>query len=266
MTPAALALPLSAVVTLLLLRRETWPRLAIEPFPNPLRRRTAVALLVLVLALASFAPLIAFDVAPPSEEGLGDIGFASLFLGHALLASFLLLWWVLAGRPRPRDFLHLRLDPAHLASDLQLGAAGGAAAWAVTMTVMALVGTAVGAIESEAVETATRGEIPEVVRWIVDRSASERMLLILSAAVVEEAFFRSFLQARCGILISSLFFMASHGSYGLPLMLVGVFTVSLVLGWIFRARDNVLPCMVAHGVFDAIQLFLILPAVVSASS
>jgi membrane protease YdiL (CAAX protease family) len=151
-------------------------------------------------------------------------------------------------------------------TDLQLGAAGGAAAWAVTMAVMAIVGTAVGAIEPEVVEPAARGEIPEVVRWIVDRSAFQRSLLILSAAVVEEAFFRSFLQARCGIVISSLFFMASHGSYGLPLMLVGVFTVSLVLGWIFRARNNVLPCMIAHGVFDAVQLFLILPAVVSASS
>jgi membrane protease YdiL (CAAX protease family) len=265
MTPAVLALPLSAVVTLFLLRRETWPRLVVEPFPNPLRRGAALALLVLVLALASFAPLIAFDVVRPADEGLSDIGFPSLFLGHALLAAFLLLWWVLAGRPRPLRFLHLRLERGHLASDLQLGAAGGAAAWAVTMAVMAVVGTAVGAIEPEAVAPAG-GEIPEVVRWIVDRSVFQRSLLILSAAVVEEAFFRSFLQARCGIVISSLFFMASHGSYGLPLMLVGVFTVSLVLGWIFRARNNVLPCMIAHGVFDAVQLFLILPAVVSASS
>jgi membrane protease YdiL (CAAX protease family) len=266
MTPAVLALPLSAVVTLVLLRRASWPRLVVEPFPNPLRRRAALALLVVVLALASFAPLIAFEVVRPEAESLGDIGFSSLFLGHALLAAFLLLWWVLAGRPRPADFLHLRIEPGQFMTDLQLGAAGGAAAWAVTMAVMAIVGTAVGAIEPEVVEPAARGEIPEVVRWIVDRSAFQRSLLILSAAVVEEAFFRSFLQTRCGIVVSSLFFMASHGSYGLPLMLVGVFTVSVVLGWIFRARNNVLPCMVAHGVFDAVQLFLILPAVVSAGA
>lgn len=266
MTPAALALPLSAVVTFLLLRRTTWPRLVVEPFPNPLRRHTALVLLVVVLALASFAPLIAFDVAQPDAQSLGEIGFSSLFLAHALLAAFLLLWWVLAGRPHPADFLHLRVEPGRLRTDLELGAAGGAAAWAVTMAVMAIVGTAVGAMETEAAEVASRGEVPEVVRWIVDRSAFERMLLILSAATVEEAFFRSFLQTRCGIVVSSLFFMASHGSYGLPLMLVGVFTVSVVLGWIFRARRNVLPCMIAHGVFDAVQLFLILPAVVSATS
>jgi membrane protease YdiL (CAAX protease family) len=259
MTPAALALPLSALVTLFLIRRATWPRFAVEPFPNPFRRRLAIALLILVLGLASFAPLIAFDGAQPAGD-FADVGFSSLFLGHALLAAFLLLWWMLVGRPPAAEYLHLRVEPSHLGQELQLGAAGGAAAWAVTMTVMALVGTAVGGLDSSALKTSGE-EIPEVVRWIIELSVPERLTLILSAAV-EEAFFRSFLQARCGILISSLLFMASHATYGLPLMLVGVFTVSVVLGGIFRARQNVLPCMVAHGVFDAVQLFLILPAVV----
>jgi membrane protease YdiL (CAAX protease family) len=261
MTPAALALPLSAVVTLFLIRRDTWPCFAVERFPTPFRRHFAIALLILVLGLTSFAPLIAFDSADPPQDFTG-VGFSSLFLGHALLASFLLLWWMLAGRPPSTEYLHLRIAPNHLVAELQLGAAGGAAAWAVTMTVMALVGTAVGGLEPSALETSGQNQIPHVVRWIVELSVPERLILILSAAVVEEGFFRSFLQVRCGILLSSLFFMASHATYGLPLMLVGVFTVSVVLGWIFRARDNVLPCMVAHGVFDAVQLFLILPAVV----
>jgi membrane protease YdiL (CAAX protease family) len=261
MTPAALALPLSAAVTLFLIRRGAWPRFVVEPFPSPFRRRVAIALLILVLGLTSFAPLIAFDAAQPPHD-FTDVGFSSLFLGHALLASFLLGWWMLVGRPQSSEFLHLRVEPSHLAAEFQLGAAGGAAAWAVTMTVMAIVGTAVGGLDPSALEASGSSEIPPVVRWIVELSVPERLVLILSAAVVEEAFFRSFLQARCGILISSLFFMASHATYGLPLMLVGVFTVSVVLGWIFRARGNVLPCMVAHGVFDAVQLFLILPAVV----
>jgi membrane protease YdiL (CAAX protease family) len=261
MTSAALALPLSAAITFFLIRRDSWPRLAIEPFPGPLRRWLAVGLLVLGLGVTSFAPLIGFDTAEPPSD-FSDVEFASLFLGHGLLATFLLVWWALVGRPPSAEFLHLRVEPRELAAELRIGTVGGAAAWGATMVVMALVGTAVGGVETAAVETSEQSQIPNVVRWIVELSAVERIALIVSAAVVEESFFRSFLQSRSGILVSSLFFAASHATYGLPLMLVGVFTVSLVLGWLFRARANVLPCMVAHGVFDAVQLFLILPAVV----
>jgi hypothetical protein len=38
-----------------------------------------------------------------------------------------------------------------------------------------------------------------------------------------------------------------------------------VYGLVFRARGDVVPCMVAHSVFDAIQLLVILPAVVGGS-
>lgn len=262
MTPAALALPISALITLVLIHRNSWPCFRVEPFPSPLRRGLAIALLVLVLALASVGPLIAFETASASDPLPGDLRFSSLFLGHALLGGFLLLWWILADRPPVERFLALRVEREQLSSELQIGAAGGAAAWAITMTVMSVVGLALGGIDAAALEEEPRGEIPEVVRWIVALTVMQRFALIVSAGVVEELFFRSFLQMRCGILISSLFFMASHASYGLPLMLVGVFTVSLVLGWIFRVRGNVLPCIVAHGVFDAIQLYLILPVVV----
>jgi hypothetical protein len=49
-------------------------------------------------------------------------------------------------------------------------------------------------------------------------------------------------------------------------MLIGVFVVSIVLGIVFELRRNVVPCMIAHAVFDAIQLFLILPLVVRATT
>ena len=261
MSSIALALPLSAIVLLLLIRRDAWPRFAVEAFPGPARRGIAIGLLIAVLGLVSFAPLIAFDPSQARDD-FGEVRFATLFLGHALLAAFLLVWWLLVGRPPLSQYLALRREPGRFLADLRLGAAGGALAWAVTMTVMVLVGTAVGSVDSAALPPSGQDQIPHVVRWIVDLSVGERLALICSAAVVEESFFRSFLQSRCGILISSLLFAASHATYGLTLMLVGVFTVSLVLGWMFRARANVLPCMVAHGVFDAVQLFVILPAVV----
>ena len=101
-------------------------------------------------------------------------------------------------------------------------------------------------------------------RAIVTLPLGVRIALVCSAGVVEELFFRSFLQSRSGLLLSTLLFTASHTSYGLPLMLVGVFVVSVVLGRLFRERDDVVPCMIAHALFDAIQLFVILPMVVAA--
>ena len=47
--------------------------------------------------------------------------------------------------------------------------------------------------------------------------------------------------------------------YGLPLMLVSVFIISLLIGWTMRQTGRLLPCIVAHGVFDAIQLLIIIP-------
>jgi membrane protease YdiL (CAAX protease family) len=42
-------------------------------------------------------------------------------------------------------------------------------------------------------------------------------------------------------------------------MIVGVFTISLVIGRAFERTGDLLPCVVAHGIFDGVQLLVILP-------
>jgi membrane protease YdiL (CAAX protease family) len=49
---------------------------------------------------------------------------------------------------------------------------------------------------------------------------------VLSAMTVEEAFFRSFLQKRIGLIASTILFALAHFTYGNPLLLIGV-TVDL---------------------------------------
>jgi len=257
MTSFLAALLLSSLTVLALLRSG---RFSVETFPTESRKAFALALFILILAIACFIPLLEYPATDPNME-IPDLPFGALFLGHGLLATFLFLWWVLAGRPPLADYLHIRVGDVRDA--LRLGAAAGVAGWAVTMTTMAIVGTLAVTLEPGSVPD--DGEIPSTVGIIVGLAWYERLALVLSAGIVEEAFFRSFLQTRCGLVLSSLLFTTSHMSYGLPLMLVGVFTVSLVFGMIFRVRKDVLPAMVAHSVFDAIQLFLILPAVVAGS-
>lgn len=257
MTSFLAALLLSSVVVLTLIRSG---RLVIEEFPTASRKAFALAILILTLAIACFAPLLEFSETDPNRD-IGDLPFGALFLGHGLLVLFLVVWWILVGRPRVSEFLHIGTDDVQDA--LRLGAAAGAAGWAVTMTTMAIVGTLAVAVEPGSLPE--DGEVPATVGVIVGLAWYERLILVLSAGIVEEAFFRAFLQSRCGLMLSSVLFATSHMSYGLPLMVVGVFAVSVVFGLVFRARRDVLPCMVAHSAFDAIQLFLILPAVVAGS-
>ena len=79
---------------------------------------------------------------------------------------------------------------------------------------------------------------------------------------VEEFFFRSFLQKRIGLVASTILFALAHFTYGNPMMLIGVTMISLVIAVTFYRTRNVVPGIIAHGVFDAIQLFVIVPAFV----
>jgi membrane protease YdiL (CAAX protease family) len=79
---------------------------------------------------------------------------------------------------------------------------------------------------------------------------------------VEEWFFRGFLQRRIGLILSSTLFALAHAGYGLPFMVISVLTISLLIGRALQRRGRLLPCIVAHGVFDAIQLLVIMPLAV----
>src|SRR5258708_7711096 len=64
----------------------------------PARRRAALGLLFGVLAVTALVP------ASRRIDTLG-LRFPAIFEGHALLLTFLVAWWLLAGRPPLLDFL-----------------------------------------------------------------------------------------------------------------------------------------------------------------
>jgi len=252
------ALIVSAVVTAGLTSRVAWPRLVVEEFPGPVRRALAYLLLTVTLAVTAILPFSRIGQPAPLVD-FEQMSGPELFLGHAILAGSLLGWWALAGFRPLGAFLHLRLDRPR--QQLREGVLTGLFGWAITMLAMALAGALLGIGGDAAGGVEPR--IPEMVRSIVGLSVPTRLLLVCSAGFFEELFFRSFLQARSGLLLSTVLFTASHASYGMPFMLLGVFAVSVVLGRVFERRADVVPCMVAHAVFDAIQLFVILPLVVA---
>ncbi len=252
------ALIVSAVLTAGLTSRATWPRLVVEDFPGPLRRLLAYVVLTCTLAVTAILPLSRIGHPPPSID-LDSLSVPELFAGHAILAISLFAWWALAGfRPLPA-FLHLHLpDPRR---QLREGIALGLRGWLITMVVTMLIGLLFGL--GRDASAGVKPEMSDMMRAMVGLSAPTRLALACSAGFFEELFFRSFLQARTGILLSTLIFTASHASYGMPFMLVGVCTVSVVLARAFERRADVVPCMIAHALFDAIQLLVILPWVVA---
>lgn len=226
-----------------------------DGFTEPGRRTLAVSLLAAVLLLTVAIPFAAgFAGAQPETE---DLTVLSLFAVHAILLFFLACYYALSGRRSLADFLKIR--SSRPVSDLSAGILVGAAGWLVTiLAAVAVVGiwwllrrSAPGAEEGPSVSP--------TILWIVSQPVWVKIAIVVSAMVVEELFFRSFLQTRVGPVAATLMFTAAHGAYGQPLVLIGILVISAVLSVTFVLYGNVLPCIVAHGVFDAIQMFVMIP-------
>jgi membrane protease YdiL (CAAX protease family) len=227
---------------------------ALDGFAEPWRRNSALALLAAVLLLT---------VALPFAGGLSggvpetkDFTLVTLFAVHVILLLFLACYFALSGQRSLWDFLKLRSarPPADLGAGFLIGFAG----WLLTIVVLLVVIGLWYVLRRHGVPPPAREVSPTIV-WLVAQPLAVRILIVVSAMIVEELFFRAFLQPRVGAVAATLMFTAAHGAYGQPLVLVGILVISTVLALTFTLYGNVLPCIVAHGVFDAIQMFVLIP-------
>ena len=92
-----------------------------------------------------------------------------------------------------------------------------------------------------------------------------RLAISVAAGVGEEIFFRGLLQPRIGLWASTALFALGHVGYGQPFLLLGVTVLSLIYGLLARWRGNVWAAVVAHTLFDAVQLLVIIPLGIEAS-
>ncbi len=144
--------------------------------------------------------------------------------------------------------------PGH---ELLLGIGLGVGVWfALMVTLMVLGGLFVLLFGPDALPEQGAAE---GVMLIVGLPVWVRIALSVAAGVSEEIFFRGFLQARVGILVASLLFACAHLSYGQPTMLIGLTMLSFAFAFIVRWRGNVLAVIVAHAVFDLIQMLVMIP-------
>lgn len=257
MSPAAPAAIVAAMIFLALAASGRLRRMAGE-FPDRGRLALGMASLWVVLYAAIAIPVVTSGSAEPPP--ISDLSFLSLFAGHAILTAFLLAWWQLRRPLRLDRFLFLRTASF---DDITAGLGLGFRVWGVTVAVAVVAGAALQ-IFADGMQDHRAGigdlpPIPDVMVWMANLPLVQKLLIVFAAMTVEEAFFRAYLQTRIGLLPSSVLFAVAHASYGLPTLMLGVFVVSLVIGRDFARHRRLLRCVVAHGVFDVIQLVLIVP-------
>jgi len=228
-------------------------------FASPVRRGTFLVLLALVLAVGVFGGL-----AGPAEIDLEALRAPQLFLLHFLFLSTLLFWHALAfggqfatpGEVGRSLVAQLGLRAPRPGREILIGLVAGVGGWAGVLLSMIAVGGLVYLVGGP--DALPQGP-PPVIPWMAAQSVALRLGLALSAGVVEELFFRGFLQPRIGLLASSGLFVLAHLAYDQPLMLVGIALLSLLYGLLVRWRQSLWAAMVAHALFDAIQLLVVIP-------
>lgn len=224
---------------------------------RPSRRAAAITLLGVILLLTVVVPFAGgMAGGQPSTK---DLTLVTLFGVHFLLALFLLSYYALSGRRPISEFLRLR--SRRPVADFSSGVLIGFAGWFLTIVVLLLVVASWILLRRQGLEVPAR-EISPTILWLVSQPLWIRIAIVVSAMIVEELFFRSFLQTRVGPVAATLMFTAAHGVYGQPLVLLGILVISLVLSATFALYGNVLPCIAAHGTFDAIQMFVLIPLAV----
>jgi membrane protease YdiL (CAAX protease family) len=220
-----------------------------DAFATPGRKRAALALLFVLLVVTTLLPAAAGG-RPPDVSSLR---ISQVFLVQGILAVFLASWWLLAGRPPLRAFL--ALGSARPGTEAAAGVALGLIGWTLTIVV-----SLVAAVVLNLLDVQGQRAVPPLVGWLASRPAFERLLIVIAAMTLEEFHFRAFLQRRLGAVPASILFLLAHAGYGEPFFFVGLLAITAVLAVAFARTGNVVASIAAHGTFDAVQLFIFLPA------
>jgi membrane protease YdiL (CAAX protease family) len=244
-------------------------RAGLDPpgFAEPLRRWAWLVLLAGALWVGVFGSLGATG----GEVDLAAVRDWQLFALHGLFVALLLAWYALgfagtrpaaptgAGEPTRDGFRRqLGLAAREPWKEIGLGLVFGVGAWLAVLGGVLALGLALSALGGEDL---LPQEPPELIPWIAGRAIGLRVLIALSAGVVEETFFRGFLQPRVGIPLSTALFALAHAAYGQPFLLVGVTLLSLLYAALVRWRQSLHAAITAHFLFDAIQLLVVIPSI-----
>ena len=207
--------------------------------------RTAALLMVLgflMIATLNLSPDLADDSVVPIDAQAGAvlelIGGGALHLG----AAFFGVGWLTRRRlPDVMSRLYLRRPTLREAG---ISLAVGVGLWLFSVA-------AITAWEAALPADVFQQQTAEAQQFYEAFSGSLALALLLALlpALSEEIFYRGALQPIFGILLSSLFFTATHLQYAFTPALLILFVVSLGFAWL-RLRFHTCAAIIAHAVFN----------------
>lgn len=246
------------------------PGFEIPPTADPRRimialARRAIAMILLwsILWIGVFMPLGAVGVEQEIDFSLLS-GF-DLFTLHLMLVICVGVWYVAGFIPRPDGTdgsrfgwsAQLGFRTRSITREIGIGLVAGVGAWLVVIGILLAVALVIWWLGGEEL---LPQQPPAMIPWIAGLPIVLRIGISMSAGLVEEMFFRGFLQPRVGLALSTALFVLAHASYEQPLMLLGVGILSVIYGLLVRWRQNIWPAVAAHALFDAVQLLVVIPA------
>lgn len=254
--PLLLAAGLAWLVDLTSTRRGFQP----PGFEEPWRRAGGFLVLAGIFWLGLFSPLGMIGLETPEIDPT-TLSTPALFLLQVLLVLSLVTWFLLGYAGRVPNLVQSFSRQIGLATEkpleeIGIGLVGAVGGWMLAMGTAFLVLLSLVAMGFEGL---VPDEPPQLVPVIAGMPWYIKVGIALTAGVVEESFFRGFLQPRVGIALSTVLFALAHLSYDAPFMLVGITVLSLVFAFLVRWRRGILAAIIAHAAFDAIQLFVVVP-------
>ena len=261
---------IAALVGLGLFLNRRWHRLASAPASDPAAVFVPFILftLMLVLELAGVQAVAAakgidlggIDELPPREsvEAMTTLKVAEYCFAFPVLCAALWWQWRLRSRGLRRP---VRMDRA-----FGLGIGALLLAWPVVASVAFLSGLVEQIVTGVPPKEIAHSTLEDLMA--PEAGASVRPLIalvVVGAAVFEEVLYRALLQesikhfARSrwlAIAGASMIFTLMHGG-AVPLSaLPALFALSLGLGWVYEKSDSLLPPIVAHMGFNALNIAL----------
>jgi membrane protease YdiL (CAAX protease family) len=238
----------------------------LSPEGGPVRRFLALSLLTLIFYFAVLQPLAMLGL--EREIDFSAVSGPELFVTHLIFVIGLLVWYLLGfwgyrDQPGASAADQLGLTAGKVWSELALGLVCGVVGWLLVIVVSTLAAGLIAALGGAA---SLPTEPSPIVVFVAGLPVALRISISLSAGVVEEAFFRGLLQPRVGVVLSTLLFAIGHLSYEQPTLLIGITALSLFFAALVQWRQSIWAAMTAHAVFDAIQLLILIPAVLDLSA
>jgi membrane protease YdiL (CAAX protease family) len=233
---------------------ERYALFSVDHFPSNASKWIAYVWLGLFLFLLTFL-IVGSSLHPPTPKDLNRVPFYSLFTLHVILIVFLVGWWLLTRKPPVGAFLNIQSKRG--GESVMIGFAVGVGGWIVTL----MLALAVALILSAAGVIPKNPQPSPMIGWMAALPLWKKGMIVFSAMTVEEAFFRGWLQKRVGLILSTALFALAHSGLGQPLLLIGISIISLIIGFTFYRTKNLIPGVIAHGIFDAIQLFVMIPVI-----